>query len=132
ENFAELARGVGHPLIDQPLITSRRSAPDILAFVDAVFAPETARMGLTFSGGEIRHEAHRREAKGGIEFWPTLKPLPQDERDYYQPVDAVAAESPVARLAAQIASRIHHWLDHGARLPGHGDPIRPRDIMILL
>ena len=132
QHFAELARGVGHPLIDQPLITSRRSAPDILAFVDAVFAPEAARAGLTFSGGEIRHEAHRREARGGIEFWPTLKPLPQDERDYYQPVDAVAAESPVARLAAQMAGRIRHWLDHGARLPGHADPIRPRDIMILL
>ena len=38
---------------DQPLITSRRSAPDVLPFVDKVFASDAARAGLTFGGSAI-------------------------------------------------------------------------------
>ncbi|MEY4967050.1 MAG: hypothetical protein RL274_2633, partial [Pseudomonadota bacterium] len=130
--FAELASGANAPFIDQPLITSRRSAPEILKFVDEVFAAETARAGLTFSGGAITHEAHRTAARGGIEFWPALKPDAVEDTDPYLPVDAVQAESPVARLARLVAERIARWLAEGARLPGHDRAIAPRDIMILL
>jgi ATP-dependent helicase/nuclease subunit A len=80
----------------------------------------------------LRHEAHRREARGGIEIWPALAPDAEEERDIYRPVDAAAADSPVAVLAAKIAGRIRHWLDIGATLPGHDAPIGPKDIMILL
>jgi ATP-dependent helicase/nuclease subunit A len=31
-----------------------------------------------------------------------------------------------------IAGRIRHWLDSGATLPGHTEPVSPKDIMILL
>ncbi len=131
-HFADLAAGAEHPFIDQPLITSRRSAPEILSFVDKVFGDEAARAGLTFSGAEIQHQAHRATAKGGIEFWPALKPDPVEEIDPYMPVDATQAESPVARLARQVADHIARWLNSGARLPDHEEPIQPRDIMILL
>ncbi len=131
-HFAELVQGAGQHFVDQPLITSRRSAPEILGFVDRVFAPEAARAGLTFAGGEIRHEAHRAAARGGIEFWPALAPEDEAETDHYAPVDIVQKDSPVARLAMQVADRIAGWLNSGARLPGHTDAIAPRDIMILL
>ena len=131
-HFEELAQGAGAPFLNQPLITSRRSAPEILRFVDTVFESEAARAGLTFSGAEIHHEAHRAGEKGGIEFWPALKPDDTEEIDPWLPVDAVQKESPVARLARQVADRIAHWLNTGARLPDHGEPIQPRDIMILL
>ena len=130
--FDEIVTGAGQRLQNTPLITSRRSAPEILGFVDKVFAPETARAGLTFSGAEITHKAHRETAKGGIEFWPALKPDPAEELDPYAPVDAVQGDSPVARLARQVAGRIADWLAKGARLPDHDQPIQPRDIMILL
>ena len=39
------------------LATSRRSAPEILTFVDAVFADPQARAGLTSQGAEIAHDA---------------------------------------------------------------------------
>jgi ATP-dependent helicase/nuclease subunit A len=122
----------GQTLLVQPLITSRRSAPHILEFVDRVFDPEAARVGLTFGGGVIRHEAHRSTATGGIEFWPALQPLDSEEIDPWLPVDAVQAESPVARLARQVAGRIAGWIESGARLPDHERPISPKDIMILL
>ena len=132
EHFAEAAAGAEHPFLVQPLTTSRRSAPDILRFVDKVFESEAARAGLTFSGGVITHRAHRKDAPGGIELWPPLAPFDSEEIDPYEPVDAVQKDSPAARLAIQVADRIAGWIDRGARLPGHRDPIAPRDIMILL
>jgi ATP-dependent helicase/nuclease subunit A len=130
--FADVIAGADQRLHEVPLITSRRSAPEILSFVDKVFESEGARAGLTVSGAEIIHRAHRETAKGGIEFWPALVPEEEDEVDYYAPVDTVQKESPVARLAAQVAGKIDGWLKAGARLPGHEHPIAPRDIMILL
>ena len=131
-HFEEIIAGAGLRLRTEPLLPSRRSAPEILQFVDTVFASEAARAGLTSSGEAIEHRAHRGTAKGGIEFWPTLKPDDTDAEDPWAPVDAVQKESPVARLAGQIAARIAGWIDSGARLPGHDAPIQPRDIMILL
>jgi ATP-dependent helicase/nuclease subunit A len=131
-HFEELALGAGHAFRSEPLITSRRSAPAILEFVDTVFASVAARTGLTSGGGEIRHDAHRAGAPGGIEFWPTLKPDDKEEEDPWLPVDATQAHSPAARLAAQIADKIACWIRDGARLPGHDKPIQPQDIMILL
>ena len=131
--FSEVIAGAEQRLYEVPLITSRRSAPDILSFVDKVFESEAARAGLTVGGRVITHRAHRETARGGIEFWPALVPEEEEEVvDYYAPVDTVQKESPVARLAAQIADKIAAWLKNGARLPGHDRPIAPRDIMILL
>ena len=130
--FSEIVAGTGQRLHEVPLITSRRSAPEILAFVDKVFESEAARSGLTVSGAAITHLAHRASAKGGIEFWPALVPEDEEEIDHYAPVDTVQRQSPVARLAAQIADKIAAWLNSAARLPGHDHPIAPRDIMILL
>ena len=130
--FAEAIAGAKQKLHEVPLITSRRSAPEILTFVDRVFESQAARAGLTVGGGEILHRAHRDTAKGGIEFWPALAPEEEEEIDYYAPVDRVQKESPVARLAGLVADKIAGWLKTRARLPGHDRPIAPRDIMILL
>ncbi|HEX2760236.1 MAG TPA: double-strand break repair helicase AddA [Rhizomicrobium sp.] len=130
--FEEMIAGAEQEFRTPELQTSRRSAPEILQFVDTVFASETARAGLTSSGEAIEHHAHRGTAKGGIEFWPSLKPDDTDAEDPWAPVDAVQKESPAARLAGQIATKIAGWIGSGARLPGHDAPIQPRDIMILL
>ena len=130
--FEEKVLAAGQDLRSVPLITSRRSVPEILGFVDAVFASESARAGLTSRGEAIQHQAHRKNDMGGIEFWPTLKPDPQDDSDPWAPVDALPKDSPASRLAARVVAKISGWLDSGARLPGHDAPIQPRDIMILL
>jgi ATP-dependent helicase/nuclease subunit A len=131
-HFAQVIAGAEQHLYEVPLITSRRSAPEILAFVDTVFESEAARAGLTYSGAQIVHRAHRETAKGGIEFWPALAPDEEEETDYYAPVDVVQKQSPVARLAVLVAGKIDGWLKSGAQIPGHARPIVPRDIMILL
>ncbi|HEX3756359.1 MAG TPA: double-strand break repair helicase AddA [Rhizomicrobium sp.] len=131
-HFEEAVMGAGQTFRSEPLITSRRTVPPILEFVDKVFESVTVRAGLTSGGSAIAHEAHRAGAPGGIEFWPTLKPDDSEDPDPWAPVNALQKESPAARLAAQIAERIAGWIKSGVRLPGHEKAIAPQDIMILL
>lgn len=115
------------------LDTSRRSAPEILRYVDEVFADDAARSGVTSDNAPIAHKAHRDTAKGRVEIWPTFKPLDRPEPDLWQrPVDLPARDSPVVRLASDVADRIWHWTDGKTCLPGHDAPIRPGDIMVLM
>ncbi len=132
QNFERLAAQAEQPFVDQPLVTSRRSAPEILEFVDHVFADPAARTGLTSRGDPITHLAHRSEALGGIEFWTALVPPPAMPVDPYLPVDAQQPDSPVVILAQRVADQIQDWLQSGTALPGHQKPITPGDIMILL
>jgi ATP-dependent helicase/nuclease subunit A len=124
---------IGADFVDVRLETSRRSAPEILAFVDAVFADEAARDGLTLSGSPIHHEVLRKQAAGYVEFWPALKaPATPDPDPWDKPVDVERSDSAVVRLANQIAMKIRGWLANNISLPGHDRPIRAGDIMILM
>lgn len=121
ENFADVR-----------LETSRRSVPEVLGFVDEVFAEDAAREGL--SQATITHRAHRSEDKGRVELWPTLKPAKGPDLDLWRlkPVDVESKTSPVAILADRIAAQIAEWVTKRRRLPGRDKPIRPGDIMILM
>ena len=131
-HFRALIKDAGHLFADESLATSRRSAPQILKFVDAVFATPEARAGLTSQGAAIEHRALRETARGRIELWPTIKPSDDPEPDVWRPVDQPSVVSPVVQLALKIAEQIKQWTDGKTRLPGHKDAIRPGDIMILL
>ena len=132
-NRQYFAGRVGAGFADVRLKESRRSAPEVLKFVDAVFSNPEARAGLTSGDQEVEHEVHRKQAVGYVEFWPTVKPLPGPEPDPWEkPVDLPSEHSPVVRLAIQIAQRIKAWIANGTTLPDHDHPIRPGDIMILM
>jgi len=132
ESFKARIERAEHILEDVTLPTSRRSAPQILEFVDEVFADPGARKGLTSRDIPIAHSALREQAKGRVEFWPTEKPLDTPEPDYWRPVDTLSQQSAVVRLAIKIADRIKQWTDGTTRLPDRDRPIGPGDIMILL
>jgi ATP-dependent helicase/nuclease subunit A len=132
EYFARAATEGARTFVDVPLIMSRRSTPEILKFVDRVFAGGEAGAGLTSDGTVIAHEAHRKEAKGRVEFWPALHPDKTPDLDYWRPVDLPAESSPVVKLADQIVAHIKRWTDGKTRLPGHKDAIKAGDIMILM
>ncbi|HSM94776.1 MAG TPA: double-strand break repair helicase AddA [Rhizomicrobium sp.] len=118
--------------VDVRLETSRRSVPEVLGFVDKVFEEDAAREGLSQTA--IIHRAHRAEAKGRVELWPTLKPVKGLELDYYRlkPIDVESRTSPVAQLADRVAEQIAEWVTTPRCLPGRDKPIRPGDIMILM
>jgi ATP-dependent helicase/nuclease subunit A len=131
-NRCHFAERAGMEFADVTLATSRRSAPEILAFVDAVFVDPEARDGLTTDGAPIRHEVFRTSAKGRVEFWPAIKQPQTPEPDPWRPVDVESEASPVVQLAEKIAAHIRSWLDRRVCLPGHENPVRPGDIMILV
>ena len=130
--FRARADQLSHPFLDQPLITSRRSAPHVLQFIDGVFESDAARTGLTSHNEVIHHDAHRSEAKGGVEFWTALPVPEREESDPWRPVDVPQPGSPIVRLAEKIADAILSWRKERIALPGHAEPIAPKDIMILL
>jgi ATP-dependent helicase/nuclease subunit A len=131
-HFRRQVGEAGLSFADVPLTTSRRSAPEILAFVDRLFESDVARAGLTSRGLALEHQAHRATARGGIEFWSVMLPEEDAEIDYYRPVDVAQRSSPIVRLAESIAGQIQDWIRRGVALPGRDTPIRPGDIMILL
>ena len=120
-------------MLEQPLITSRRSAPEILHFVDTVFASEAARAGLTSRGDDIVHRAHRETAKGGIEFWPALLP-DGGSGDRLLRAGGCGAEGQPGGAAGGAGRRQDRRLAEQAvpGCPAMTRPIRPGDIMILL
>ncbi|MDE1939488.1 MAG: double-strand break repair helicase AddA [Alphaproteobacteria bacterium] len=132
--FEKQAKDAGRAFSYEYLQTSRRSAPEILRFVDAVFADPEARAGLTSGDQEIEHKALRTDLKGRVEFWPALQPSDMPDADPWdlRPVDLERDDSPLVKLADQIAEKIKDWLTRHVCLPSHDEPIKPGDIMILL
>jgi len=113
------------------LTNSRRSAKGILDFVDAVFADDVVREGV--SSVPIRHETARGGAPAKVVFWPAIKPLSVPKPDVWEaPVDVEPSWSPVVQLAQHIADRIRGWIDGDTFLPGHDKPVTPADIMVLM
>ncbi len=130
-NRAHFASRAGDGFVSVGLSQSRRSAPEILRFVDAVFENEETREGV--STHPIEHDTVRKTAPGRVELWPTLKPIETAKPESWRrPLDYLPESSPVVRLAAQVASRIDEWTDGATRLPGHDKPITPGDIMVLM
>jgi len=132
QHFEAHIKSAGLAFNYEMLKTSRRSVPEVLTFVDRVFGDGEARAGLTSLNLEIEHEPLRKQARGRVEFWPSIKPNDKEEPDPWRPVDTPSEASPVVRLAEKIARTIKQWIAKGVALPNRDHPIRPGDIMILL
>ncbi len=123
---------------------SFRSSPDILRFVDAVFADNDA-MNRMFDRSVIDHfldpvtHTAFRDDRGLVEIWP-LAPKPQEnaEEDAWDttPVDALGKASSREQLAKTIALKIKSWLDRGEPVYDRDEkktrPMRADDILILV
>jgi len=132
EFFRKAAETAKRDFVVQPLLQSRRSVPEVLHFVDAVFAPAAARKGLTSDNEPLHHDAYRAKDKGRVEVWETTKPEDtKDEDPWTAPVDTVSRQSPAARLARDVAVKIKSWIGRTV-LPGHEKPVKAGEIMILL
>lgn len=110
---------------------SYRTAPAILNVVDAVFAPEDARAGV--SEKPLQHRANRENAAAYVEVWPLVKPEKQpDPAPWQVPVQRDALLPGEVRIAQRIAQKIRYWLDGRYILKSTGKKLAPGDIMILL
>lgn len=133
EFFAERIRQAEKPFAEVPLHMSFRSAPAILRAVDAIFANENARAGV--SKELVEHFPDPKKIRiGRVELWPLIPPPQKDQADseWTLPLAYEKERDQQAELAGQIAARIRNWIKNKEKLPGYARPIEAGDIMILL
>jgi ATP-dependent helicase/nuclease subunit A len=118
---------------EAPLDRSFRSAPAVLAAVDAVFAEPAVRAGVVGESETIAHLAFKDEAPGLVEVWPLIEGEPAARPEPWAlPDDRPPPDRAERRLAQAMVAEIRRWLNDGTRLMGEDRPIRASDIMILL
>jgi ATP-dependent helicase/nuclease subunit A len=114
--YHETIQAVGRPSESVPLIASWRSTPQVLGFVDAVFADPIQWQGVPPPSGEavLRHLAMRAGDSGCVDLWPLEREEPGGERDAWdQPLDEEASTSANRRLAEKIATEIQALIARG-------------------
>ena len=135
QHFDDWLAGMGASLARPDLITSFRSAPGILEYVDAVFAGEAAE-GLTVDGGPVRHEAHRARDAARIDLWPLVEPEAEsDPQPWEVPIDTPSPGSAKVKLARVLGAEIARMVAEDS-LPAHegrpGRRVQAGDILVLV
>jgi ATP-dependent helicase/nuclease subunit A len=137
--YRSLIEAAGRGFDQVPLLESWRSTPEVLAFVDAVFADEEARRGLDPAGaaaGPIVHIARREAGFGAVDFWPLEEGEPYAPSDPWEPVDKEPPESAGKKLARRIARWVKGLVDRGEavfdREARVWRPARFGDVLILV
>ena len=106
---------------EEPLLReSWRSTPEVLTFVDSVFAGEAMQAALQPRSGDealaeaIAHTANRRDGPGTIDLWPLEREEPGEERGAWdEPLDAREGQGAWRRLADRIAGEIKALVARG-------------------
>ena len=130
--FQKRATGAGTGWQEIPLLTSYRSVPVVLDFVDRVFRDEAVRDGVTFDDEWRPHTAFREGFGGLVEVWPTTSASDPEKARWDVPLRQVLASSAEAKLAIRIARTIKKWIDRDEILIARNRPMRPEDIIILV
>jgi len=122
QTYRRLAGAAGRPFETVELLQSWRSTPEVLAFVDRVFAvPDHAR-ALSPGRGEIgdridvvvRHTAGRGDGPGTIDLWPEEKDDPaEDRRAWDDPLDAGSGQGARRRVAERIVAEVRGIVENG-------------------
>jgi ATP-dependent helicase/nuclease subunit A len=109
-------QAIGRLSAHVPLITSFRSTPEVLGFVDAVFADRGVWAGVPPPEGEsiVQHLADRKNDQGCVDIWPLEREEPGEERDAWdEPLDLEGQHSANRRLAEKIAEEIKALVQRG-------------------
>ncbi len=122
QTYRRLAEAAGRSFETVELLQSWRSTPEVLEFVDRVFAvPDHAR-ALSPGRGEIgdridvvvRHTAGRADSPGTVDLWPEEKDDPaEDRRAWDDPLDAGSAHGARRRVAERIVAEVRAIVETG-------------------
>ena len=122
QTYRRLAEAAGRTFETVERLESWRSTPEVLAFVDRVFALPNHARALSPGRGElgdradvvIRHAAGRTDGPGAIDFWPEEKDEPADDRRAWdEPLDATAARGARSRVAERIVAEVRGIVETG-------------------
>ena len=138
EFHRDRATGAGLRFERVDLLTSWRSTPQVLAFVDAAFAPPELAAAILPrpEAAAVVHEAVRTDA-GCVDLWPLEREEKGDVRDAWDaPLDAEGEASANKRLAGRIADEIAALITRGDGVldkeTGALRPARAGDVLILV
>ncbi|MEO0993127.1 MAG: double-strand break repair helicase AddA [Pseudomonadota bacterium] len=134
QRFARRLEAVGTGLTRPSLVTSFRSAPGVLRFVDAVFANNPS--ALNPSGDPIEHRASRARDGSRVDVWPCVPdepgaPMP----NWWEPVAAQPPLKAKPRLARILATEIARMIAEEHLPAREGRPlrlVRAGDILVLV
>jgi ATP-dependent helicase/nuclease subunit A len=136
QRYEARARNAGRAFDGPKLLESWRSTPEVLSFVDAVFADPTARTALApWSEEVVRHEPIRPAGFGSVELWPLTVDAPHDPPDAWDPVDAPAPENARKALARAVAEEVKRLVREDAVVDKETRTLRsatPGDVLILV
>ena len=116
EHYRATIQAAGRTSEAVPLIASWRSTPQVLGFVDAVFADREAWKGVPAPSGEavVRHLAMRQDHAGCVDLWPLEREVVGEERGAWdEPLDLDGPGSAHRRLAERIAADVQALVARG-------------------
>jgi ATP-dependent helicase/nuclease subunit A len=121
-----------------PLLESWRSTPEVLTFVDEVFADAATHAAVRPPVGMdvIEHQAVRAEGFGAVDLWPIFQDEPHTPPDAWDaPLDAAPPETARKRLARRIAEEVAAIVGGQAvvdKETSYLRPATPGDVLILV
>ena len=128
--YSEMIAGAGFAYAGVDLLTSFRSTPQVLTFVDAVFfdetAPEIAPRARSVVGEQGDRTPHQgiREDRGCVELWPLYADEKPPERDAWDaPLDQEPVQSARKRMAADLAREIKRQVETGVAVQDRSERI---------
>ncbi len=131
--FTDRTKAANLEWADVDLGVSFRSTTAVLRAVDAVFAQDPARDGVTLPENTLTHLAAREGHAGLVELWPPVDPdVADDPAPWKPPVERLKGESAQTRLARIMAKRIATMINDKEELPSQGRPIHAGDILVLV
>tara|TARA_B110000971_G_scaffold213255_1_gene243848 strand:- start:1573 stop:5097 length:3525 start_codon:yes stop_codon:yes gene_type:complete len=107
-----------------PLTMSRRSTPQVLKFVDLVFATSERREGVSAQDYAIEHKAFREGEPGHVEVWPVeVPPESKEDLDPWATPEQGPQEASTgpAILAERISAKIAELLADKTQNVSAGD-----------
>ncbi len=114
EFHRDRATGAGFRLERVELLSSWRSTPQVLSFVDAVFSPPGLALAIQQREGAVTHKAKRANHAGCVDIWPLEVDHKAEAREAWDtPLDAEPEDSANRRLARRIAAEIEALIDRG-------------------
>lgn len=130
-SFAMRAKEADLAWQDIGMNVSYRSSAAILETVDRVFETSAAQGVRTLEGSPLPHIPHRQDAPGFVEMWP-LEARKEEDADLDEEDGASEGTRPDKRLAEKLAQHIGNLLTHPPIMASTGEPLAPRDILILV
>ena len=119
-----------------PLKQSWRSTPEVLSFVDELFADPSTRAAVRPPVGEdvVEHQPTRPAGIGSVDLWPVLQDEPVEPQEAWDaPLDATPPETARKRLARRIAEEVRLITTEQAVAGPHRlRPATAGDVLILV